>query len=89
IELSPAEPYVWLAYARTAHQAQDLQKALDILKAAEQTIPHNPFIQCALGEIYLESKQPSLALSHFQAAVDSVVGYQPLSINIRAYQLLV
>ncbi len=89
VELSPSEPYVWLAYARTAHQAQDLQKALDILKAAEQTIPHNPFIQCALGEVYLESKQPSLALSHFQAAVDSVVGYQPLSINIRAFQLLV
>ncbi len=88
IELAPAEPYVWLAYARTAQRCNEVEKALHILKAAEQTLPKNPFIQCALGEFYLETSQPSLALPHFQTAVEMLQGEQPYSLPISVHQLL-
>ncbi|MCX8061736.1 MAG: hypothetical protein N3D16_04060, partial [Anaerolineales bacterium] len=53
IELAPSEPYNWLSYARTARAIQGEERALFVLKAAEQTLPNNPFIQYALGEYYL------------------------------------
>ncbi|PWH16367.1 MAG: hypothetical protein DDG59_09600 [Anaerolineae bacterium] len=88
IDLSPAEAYVWLAYARTAMRNNDIQKALDILNAADQTLPKNPFILSSLGEIYLEIGQPSLALPLLQAAADLVTGYKLLSSPLDLHDFL-
>ncbi|GAB4476557.1 MAG: hypothetical protein Kow0088_14480 [Anaerolineales bacterium] len=87
-ELTPSEPYVWLAYARTMHEIEGDQKALDVLKAAEQTLPKNPFIQHALGVLYLENRQPSLALPHLQTAFDSLAEFKPLPETISVMPLL-
>lgn len=88
IELSPSEAYVWLAYARTLKNNNEPQKALDILIAAEQTLPRNPFILSALGELYLELGQPSLALPHLKAAAKAVTGYRILSTDFNVRQFL-
>ena len=89
IEISPSEAYVWLAYARTLKNNDDPQKALHILSAAEQTLPRNPFILTALGELYLELAQPSLALPYLKAAAETVTGYKLLSTNFTVRQFLV
>ncbi len=87
VELSPSEVYVWLAYARTVKR-HDPEKALAILNAAEQTLPKNPFILSALGEFYLETGQPSLALPHLNTAAAAVAGYNLLSPDFTVHQLL-
>lgn len=89
IELSPSEAYVWLAYARTLKNSDEPQKALDILTAAQQTLPRNPLILSSLGELYLELGQPSLALPHLKAAAEAVTGYKLLTTDLTVRQFLV
>jgi len=89
IEFSPSEAYVWLAYARTLKMNDDPQEALDILTAADQTLPRNPFILSALGELYLELGQPSLALPPLKAAAEAMASYKPFSIDFSVHQFLV
>ncbi|MCS7247786.1 MAG: tetratricopeptide repeat protein [Anaerolineales bacterium] len=88
IELTPSAPYVWLAHARSARKNRETQKAIEILKAAAQTLPDNPFIYSALGELYLETGQPSLALSHLSSAAEIAAGISPPTFSLSPYQWL-
>ena len=68
LQLNPSHPYPWLAYARFLNIHDNLEKSLDVLKGADQTLPSSAEIQLALGKFYADGNQPSLALTHLRSA---------------------
>ncbi|MGB9586486.1 MAG: tetratricopeptide repeat protein, partial [Anaerolineales bacterium] len=86
IQLNPSHPYPWLAYARFLKMINPA-KSLEILKAAEQTLPHSPEIQLALGKYYANENQPSLALIHLKNAEELLNTESPQPITFSTVSL--
>jgi tetratricopeptide (TPR) repeat protein len=59
-----------LYLARMLRQQGRTQEAADLLKAAARTDPRDPAVRRELGHLFLDLKQPALAVEQFKIAVE-------------------
>lgn len=68
VGLSGDHPLPWINLAKLYHQAGDLEKALESLRAGILTNPESAELQFALGETYLENERSTEALPYLKEA---------------------